>query len=593
MVDCITMRRLLAWRKGDLTIRRYDCCEISLEVFKIIEGTRHADHPRRPGGTRNLYVFALNGAALAIDKGGQGMREIRGRWTLDVLPDGTLAVTDLAQTPMDIDIRDEKAKLAKMRKELESDDPARQYAALREFREKRCFALVPAVIALTDSKAQVTVPDGMHVTTAEGPHLTLPVQSTLGEEARSALHRVTHALRDRSSPTTKDGRRRWQTWWTGLLKTEPFPEVDVAPGTLTTIAELPMHWPELHISPDGAKGVLAYRDTHRAMDELPNGIRWMSFAETNASSFLYDCPRDDINRKPTGSVVAWTDQGVGIAWHEYEWDEKRHKAHFLAASPEGRVTHGPVPVSLTEARHLTLCRSVDSWLVVYNTKDGAVLSQRLDSVGSPLAKPIEVLKAGSIDLDYSIDARAASVVAAPSGAAAVFGGDDQVTLLMLDQAGRLRQSIRVDDPAIRGHGFKPQIERVGDSLCVAWVQSDNDDDRLMTRVFDVEGRPRTGVIVVAEFVSGMARPVAASDGFALVWRSYAQTPGQVRAAHLECDGKIGRKAVVYDGQITSPNVTAGLGDGQLSILVHDWTRWPFAVRWKQVKWPSPVSTARD
>jgi len=415
----------------------------------------------------------------------------------------------------------------------------------------------------------------------------------LGEEARSALHRVTHALRDRSSPTAKDGRQKWQTWWTGLLNTEPFPEVDVASGTLTTIAELPMHWPELRISPDGAKGVLAYRDTHRVMDGLQNGIRWLSFAETNAGSLLYDCSMDDINRKPTGSVVAWTDQGVGIAWHEYGWDEKRHRVYFLAASPEGRVTHGPSSVSLTGARHIALCRSVDGWLVVYNTKDGAVVSQRIDSAGSPLAEPIEVLKAGSIELGYNLGVRATSAVATPSGAAAVVGGDDQVTLLMLGQDGRLRQSMRVDDPAIRGHGFKPQIERSGDKLCVAWAQSDNYDDRLMARVFDVEGRSRTGVVVVADFLHGMARPVAAPDGFVLTWRSYAQTPGQVRAVSLGCDGKIGHEVVVYDGQITSPNVTAGLGNGQLSVLIHDWTRWPFAVRLKQVKWPLPVSTAHD
>jgi hypothetical protein len=56
---------------------------------------------------------------------------------------------------------------------------------------------------------------------------------------------------------------------------------------------------------------------------------------------------------------------------------------------------------------------------------------------------------------------------------------------------------------------------------------------------------------------------------------------------LGCDGKLGREVVVYDGQITSPNVTAGLDDGQLSVLVHDWTHWPFAVRLKQVKWASP------
>jgi hypothetical protein len=233
---------------------------------------------------------------------------------------------------------------------------------------------------------------------------------------------------------------------------------------------------------------------------------------------------DDINRKPTGSVVAWTNQGVGIAWHEYQWDEKRHKVYFLAASQEGRVTHGPAPVSLTAARHLALCRSVGSWLVVCNTKDGAIFSQRLDSAGSPLAKRVEVLKAGSIELGYNLGVRATSAVATPSGAAAVVGGDDQVTLLMLDQAGRLRHSIRVDDPAIWGHGFKPQIERMGDDLCVAWVQSDNGDDRLMARLFHVDGRSRTGVIVVAEFVSGMARPVAALGGFVLVWRSYAQTP---------------------------------------------------------------------
>ena len=94
--DRMSLRRLIAWRSGDVYFRSGPM--ISLHVEKVLNGSLHdPNSAQRPVGVNNLYVIAINDAAIAVEKF-EARRE-KGIWTLSKLPDGAYFVATLADTP--------------------------------------------------------------------------------------------------------------------------------------------------------------------------------------------------------------------------------------------------------------------------------------------------------------------------------------------------------------------------------------------------------------------------------------------------------------------------------------------------------------
>ena len=459
--------------------------------------------------------------------------------------------------------------------------------AMRLLDDCKAFGVVSDILPLLDSTAKITVPDGMWERLVTGESWPMPVPSTLGVETARILAGLTHPLRDRRSPTEKDGREAWDKWWKELLATDPFPKVPVTVGPLREIASLPMHWPEVRISPDGMSGLLAMGGLRTPTAEARNGLRFVSFARADAARWVYEIPPKEVNRKPTGTVGAWATGRIGAMWHEYEHDPKNHKVLLLSMDRSGKPLHEVRQVGLAGAHHLAICPRGEGWLAACTTRKGAVLARAIAADGGPEGPCREVVANVGTELGWNTGVHAVSMVPTPEGGAAlVVGGDRSAQLLSIGGDLSLRGRVRVDDPNVaRGHGFKPRMCSSGGVLCVAWAQMDNEDDRLFVRLFEERGRPLTPPIFVAEFVHAIARPMPDGDGFVLVWRSYAQTPGQVRAARVGPKGAIGPTVTVYDGRVTSPNVSAGLSGGRLNVLVHDWSRHPFRLLLKEAHSP--------
>lgn len=213
------LRRLVAWRKGDLCIGRYDYSTAALEVTAVRSG---APRLRDPTSARLglLDVQLLDDAARSASA--KEWAVPAGTWTLTLAPDGTPVVSRVEDTPLARPdggtVHDEVTAL---RTELQSGDPARQLAALRHFRDLRCFGLITDALALADSTAPVTDPEGMRARLSNGEERVGPSQTVLGVEVRKAVWTMSNALRDDGAPSPADSAARWRAWWKALLAASP------------------------------------------------------------------------------------------------------------------------------------------------------------------------------------------------------------------------------------------------------------------------------------------------------------------------------------------------------------------------------------
>jgi hypothetical protein len=195
-VDRMTLRRLVAWKKGQLILGKNSACQISLQVKRVISGQLPDDYVNRPIGANNLTVFALNPLPSvmkpplgSVSRDGPFVSRFVSRWTLQTLPNGSLLVVDYLDE-WKAAVREAEEKAMSLQKELRSGEPQRQYQALRQLRDITAFTLVPDIISLVDSSHELTVRKGDH----------LPSRTTLGTEARTTLLDTTANLRDRQSP---------------------------------------------------------------------------------------------------------------------------------------------------------------------------------------------------------------------------------------------------------------------------------------------------------------------------------------------------------------------------------------------------------
>ena len=209
------LRRLVAWRKGELCIGRYDLSTASLEVTAVSSGAPTL-RDRNSARLGLLDVQLLDDAARAASASEWNIPA--GTWTFTVSPDGTPVVSRVEDTPMaKPDGGTAHDEVAALRTELHSGDPARQLAALHHFQDSRCFGLITDALALADSTTPVTDPEGMRVRLTNGEERLGPMQTVLGVEARKAIWVMSNALRDESAPSPGDSAARWRAWWKALL----------------------------------------------------------------------------------------------------------------------------------------------------------------------------------------------------------------------------------------------------------------------------------------------------------------------------------------------------------------------------------------
>lgn len=582
--DPVLLQRLVAWRKGELTLQRYASCTVSLHITKVVAGKFYADRPAAPTGTGNVEVLVLDDAALAWDVVGD-RHPSSGRWRLWMLPDGTPYVTDPNDTPIKADIRGAKETIARARRLLQEGKPQEQIDAAMSLRDIRCYGAIPAMLALADSGETVNVPGPIPMVARGVPVKPMAMQVALGDAIRKELPAQARGLRTRSTPTAESTAEEWRQWWQGVLKVEPFPKVTVADGPLREVMSAPMHWPGMHVSPDGMSALVVLSRVDKPSGEVRNGIRYVSFARAAGAKYVYEYPPQEVNRLPDGVVTAWTKDAVAIVWHEYSWDDKQHEVYFLRIGRDGRCDAKPLPLGLGAARNLAICPGGDGWTLAYCTKQGEVHVAKLDATGRPAGSPAKVAEAGTIAGNWNLDQNLLWLAEHGEGAV-LAAGERQVNLWWLDRSGQVVRTARADTDEDRdGHSKKPYVVSSGKRICVAWKRSDNYADQLMVRLLDANGEPLMSPAIAADYVAGAARPVATGEDFVLVWQGYEQRPAQVRAVRLGADGKLGRPVVLFDGQRVSYNVGAGVKGDRLTVLIHDWAQWPFRLMLKEAAVP--------
>jgi len=593
-----SVRRLIAWRRGDLYIAKYYKTMVYLHVEEILEGSlRDPDFPKRPVGVNNLRVIVINDAGIALEECDRDDRE--GQWTLSRLPDGTYCVMDPDHTPLGgHDITASKNALSEITDDLKSDDPGRQNSALQRLKEIRYFSCIPLLFPILESKAKVIVPDGMHVMFSDGVCKPFPVESTLGAQARKALVRLTGPLRTRYSPTEKDDEQIWRKWWHDVLNTEPFPEIDPVPGPVTVLAELPMNqsWPEPHLNPEANRAFVGVSRYQYPVDGARSGILLLDIDRPGKPDFVYKVPLDERNCEPTGLATAWTDTHGAMAWKEYFYDEELLRVKFMALNlqhPVGR----PVDLGLKRVSHMSLCPIANGdWLLACAAKpedfDRSKRSQRgrreiflliLDSSGKVLQRTPPLDLSVMPNFSYHDRIRILSAVSTPKGPALTYVDEDKgAFLLLLDHNLGIRKLVLINDPKIPGHGFMPRLACSGNVLCTAWIQIDNYQNRLFVRQFDIDGESPTEVRQIAEPVAAMTDPVPCDRGFVIAWTDSSQTPNQVRLCSISNNGVPGRGSIVFAGKATAHPIEVGLDNGTIKVMMYDRQLYPYRVLLKEI-----------
>ena len=581
-VDPITLRRLMAWRKGHLLASPAGVPLLSLRVRRVIKGALPAAFVNPPTGVNLLEVVALDEAALA----GVGLGN-QGRWRLRRLPDGTLYVAAVADTPVKAKVSAHLSRLARIRSRLASKRPKMQYEGLRGLAKTVDYALVPAVLALLDSKAKVTNPRGMHFHGVSGGGY-MPVDVVLGQEARRILADMLSPLRTRRSPDERAGAAVWRKWWRAVLATAPFPAVREAPGTLTSLAPLPLNqtWVQLAADPRGSAAVVALTRAYTPVHGARNVILYLPLTGARTARPVYRVPAKGPQWEPRGMRAAWGPGGAALVWHDerYVGGKSRRQQWFLALTREGKPRHKPVDLKLGSTGHMALAPLGRGWVVAYERRaDRAFWVQRLGAAGQRVGPARRIIAPAVEELGFHLGVQPLAAAALPGGAAVAVGGEQQLTLVLLDKQGKVTRRQRVDDPGSGGSSFFPRLLRNGQRLCVAWRQTDNHDDRLLVRLHQLDGKPLTGPVVLAGHVDTVANIVPHGQGFGLTWAGHAQRPHQLRTRRVSAAGKPGPARVLAQRRARNQPLAAGALGGVLRLTFADSSSWPHRLMLKELK----------
>jgi hypothetical protein len=600
-LDTAALRGLLAWRKGDLRIQRYSFAATGLKVTKVIKGELH--DPRfqeRPVGVDHLQVIFVNDAAIAWDKFGiPSASKVSGIWTLTELPDGSYVVADAKNTPFKTEhIAEGRKGEAEVARGLNPGDPQRQHDALRKFKRMKCFGLVPAVLPLLDSEAKVVVPDGIRFRDARGACRHGPAASTLGAEARSALVRVTGPLRDRNSPTKDDAAAAWRKWWSELLEAEPFPRVEVEPGKVRTLAAPPMNqtWPEPRLLPGGRYALVGVSRYERPLNGARSGIRLVEIDRPLGDDFVYKVPLDAVNCEPRCLTVARRGNEAGIAWKEYSHKDKQNTVRFMSLGLPKRKG-AAVDLRLRRISHISVCTHGDGhWLLAcsavpadvdptkYSDRDRKdIFLVELDASGNVSRRHPPLELGGPPKWGDHGKVLVFSVASTPKGPALAYANARQGAFLsLLDRDLKIRRTVQMNDPKERAHGFRPRVAVKGETVCVAWAQEDNYDDRLFARTYDLDGNPLSDARVVAEPVVATAGPVAAGDGFAVAWTDSQGGPSRVRLVTIGPRGNVGKTKTVFASRHLLSPIEVGATERAVHVMVLDRVYYPHRLLLKSV-----------
>jgi len=573
----IGMCRLVAMCNGDL----YRYSVLTLHINKVVEGNLYdPNFAGRPIGVNNLYVVVINDAAIALDK--FGTRRVKGIWKLSTLPNGAYIVSSLADTPFNSeDITTEKNVIVTIGDDLKSGDAERQNWALQKLKEIKSFTHIELIFPLLDSDQKVIVPNAICVSYKDGSHAMFPKESTLGAEARKVLLQLTASLRREDSPAEKDDGIVWQRWWKGILDIEPFPEVYVEQVSSKVLAILPMNqtWPEIHISPDGTRGLIGVSRYQYLVNNARSGIRLLDFKRSSDDDFVYKVPLKEVNAEPTGLAVAWAKNAVAVAWKEYFYDENLFRVKFMALSFSGPTTD-PIDLNLKRVSNMSLCYLGDEqWLLFFTAKPEdydpknhsdrkrrELFVMKLDSSGRVLLKTPPLEMPFQPNNDYSHMVRTVTAVSTPKGTAVVFTNEDiGPFLLLLDKELKVRRLTQINDMKLRQSTSESRLSWNGKVFCTSWISQ----NKLFVRQFNEDGKPITKPQQIAASIVGMSGPVPCQDGFALVWTCRDFLINQVRLGIVSDNGSEKKQYIVYNGMPKVSPVELAVVDTKARVMMYD------------------------
>ena len=539
-MDAKTLRRLIAWRNGDLYLYPNKSGEIFLEVQEVLIGALpDAQWTKRPFGIHLLPVLALNDAALAL--GNSTEETITGTWTLTELPDGSFAVLSLEQLP-------EAARPAglpaiqamqQLPAALQSANAQTVLAAAQSLVDTGYYQMIPLLIPLLDSTAVVKVEE---IVWEDGPRKTILKGSTLGVEISNILPQLAMACLDnRGFP--EGGMAEWRAWWEAILATPAFPTLSIVPGPSRVVDALPVaqSWPIFSISPDGRHGAAMFSRLEANDQGISSGVRVYDLQHAEAGALIFKIPAtEQAGPDPSRPAIAWGSERIACAFFEWEYDDEKRQIRVVTASRDGQTAREHV-LPLRDAHDLALCSAQEGWWLTYATEGRKVFLQRLHEDGTPEGAPTPVpFSHPPVQTPYALHPSVAVVNTVHGPVVACLLEETEMfptlSLCWMNADGTPRKMPAGYDATVVRNAWGAWLASNGDTVLASWLGPLDQHYQLATRSYDVLGVPRGEACQVADFVHTAAAPSVLGEQFVLAWVTYGETPNQLRVAAITREG---------------------------------------------------------
>ena len=536
--------QLIGWTSGELWLPK-EFGTVVLRVERTLEGELRGARQTSTG--LGLEVCVLNDAGLAL--AARENAEETNRWRLTRLANGAHVVTELDDLPFGAGsaIEAERATVAELAEDLDSGVARRQGSAILRLQRKgeRRFDLVPSIVALVDSREPLSVP--------HWPPVWRSRQSLLGVEAERLLRDMLDPS-ELPDPTSAS----WKQWWDEAIRRDPFPRVRVVPGTLHRLDRtdpLERLTSPLSLASTGRVGLFASGDDFHLLD--------LEAAGQTRTLFARPARNRRWSRARPATAVAWDDERPVVSWAETRMLPRGLR---ISIEVEGVRQTTQLPPSPYIATDTALATDATGWVLVYATMEQILWAQRLKPNATAAGEPRPIWWGSHPPSGPRGIKGFLSVAHSSRGPIVAFGGGwyETLSLVFLDEQLQPRKTVSAAQPGRRRFD-DAHIARNGETLCVAWV----DREHLFTRLYDLDGVPRTAVIPY-EAARSAARPVAhGKAGFALAWVRQSDGWHQIRHARIDTTGEPSEIKTIVSGAHLIDQVEMAIFDGTARFLFED------------------------
>lgn len=512
---------MLAWTGGETEFGVGRGCAVALTGTRVIDGDV----------VRSSTQVTLLGEVAHV--AGTELKDLAGVWTVKQLPDRTLVVDDIDDTPLSKSaVAHRDALRAKIAEGLSSNDPTYQTLALASLLEHHMVEFVPQVIDLLNSKqTAVARPWLIEQHGSVGRLATLTLGALVSRFGDTGLPEL--SVREDAPPADVEA---WHAWWNRTLATVPFNPAPTLAPNMTGLIDLRGRWSDVFTSPHGDRVAVGGIDR-------TDGTRGHALVDTRGGTLTWLRPLEDpncIDCKPAPRVelltVGWRTTEVGILTASRD----DVPSALIVAGRDGSVVEHPL--RRYRAHHAALAPRGAGWLLAYTVvptygsrpRGRAVWLQALTADGKKDGRRIRLELPAPPRTRYNSATRPLVMVASGDGFALAVETDETVAVVGVDASLRQRWTRTFGETA--PSDATPNLVAARGELLLQWTRGDG---QLLTA-----GLTAAGSVVWRGGFSGhttrtLFGAAATDDGWVLTWYGRGNLGPEIKAQYVSAAGQAG------------------------------------------------------